>query len=212
MRSNRVSLLIACSVVAGCASVETAKKPLELGEFDSNVIKISWMRIAPIMEAEQTARGTKGTILRGEAEYSVVYSYGWLRKHGKRTREEHMKGVGAMMMGWSEEGIPDEHMRGFVAQMLRLGLTKLPVAGPELNPALIKQLRQLSQDPLRYYEWQWARIVVVQTEKANYVVMPYLFRNRKDLLDVYKPIDNYVFSFMTPLAPRVGMRVAEEHE
>ncbi len=212
MRSSRLWLLIACSAGAGCASVEPANRPLDLGEFDSNVIKISWLRIAPIMEAEQTARGTKGKILRGETEYSVVYSYGWLRKFGKRTREEHLKGVGAMMMGWSEEGVPDEHMRGFVAQMIRLGLTKLPAAGPELNPALIKQLRQLSQDPLRYYEWQWARIVVVQTEKTKLVVMPYLFRNRPDLLDVYKKIDNYVFSFMTPLAPRVGMRVAEEHE
>jgi len=212
MRSSRHWLLIACSAIAGCASVETKRPPVDLGEFDSNIIKISWMRIAPIMEAEQTARGTKGKILRGEAEYSVVYSYGWLRKYGKRTREDHLKGVGAMMMGWSEEGVPDEDMRGFVAQMIRLGLTKLPAAGPELNPVLIKQLRQLSQDPLRYYEWQWARIVVVQTEKTSRVVMPYLFRNRKELLDVYKPLDNYVFTFMTPLAPRVGMRVADQHE
>jgi hypothetical protein len=218
MRCARLWTVIACSAAAsGCGTAEPRREaatppPPPLQEFDSNILKISWFRITPVMEAGQSSRGTKGKVLRGEAEYTVVFSYGWLRDRGFRAREKHFKGVGAMMMGWSPEGIPDETMRGFVGELLRLGLRRLPHAGAELTPELIQSLRALAENPLRYYEWQWARIVVVESDRGRIAIMPHLFRDRADLVEAYKSIDNYVSKIMTPLAPRIGMRVIESEE
>lgn len=219
MRSARLWTIIGCSLaVGGCGASQPRGDeaphpvPVPLQEFDSSILKISWFRIAPVMEAGQTATGTKGKVLRGEAEYTVVFSYGWLRERGFRVRERHLKGAGAMMMGWSPQGIPDDVMRGYVAELIRLGLRQLPAAGPALTTDLIQSLRALAADPLRYYDWQWARIVIVESDRGRVAIMPHLFRERADLLEIYKRIDNYVFKIMTALAPRIGLRVVESEE
>lgn len=219
MRSARLWTIIGCSlVVGGCGAVRPRQDgtpspvPVPLQEFDSDILKISWFRIVPVMEAEQTAAGTKGKVLRGEAEYTVVFSYGWLRERGHRVRERHLKGVGAMMMGWSPQGIPNDAMRGYVAELIRLGLRKLPSAGPELNADLVKSLRALAADPRRYYDWQWARIVIVESDRGRVAIMPHLFRDQAEFIEIYKRVDNFVFKIMTALAPRVGMRVVESED
>jgi hypothetical protein len=219
MRSNRPWLIILSSLLllAACKAPGGQGQPvpdtsgIDLGIFDSKVLKISWLRIAPIM-APSPGERVKGRVERGEPQYSVIYSFGWLREHGLRSREKHLQGIGMMVWGYNPEGLPNEEARRLVAFLIKNGLFELPDCGDRLTAQVLKDLRASARDPGKYGYWQWGRVIIVESDRGRRVIMPHFFRQEKALLEKYKMLDRIVSQMMLLHAPRAGMRVVREGE
>lgn len=194
------------AVLAGCGSAPG----VQLGEFDSKVLKISLFRIVPAVEGGRVQGEKVRGRFKGLPEYSVMLSHGWLLAKGPRVHEAYLKPVGPMVVGFNREGTPDGDMRRFVGVLLRNGLRELPAADPEPTAEEIEGLLRLAEDPEKVEEWVWARILVVESDHGRRVIMPYRFRDRKNLLEKYRRLERVLAGILVLRAPAIGrFRVVE---
>lgn len=194
----------------GVVNPRVRAEGVDLGPFDSDVLKISWFRVVPVMEPSPGER-VQGVVERGAPEYLVIYSHGWLRRHGLRTREPLIKNIAMLNWGYSPEGVTNDDARHMAGFLIQHGLLSLPEAGPELGPALLADLLARSKDPGQYLDhWRWARLIVVESDRKRLVICPYLFRHRSDLLAIYQKLDQIVSQLMLLNAPRAGVRAGPE--
>lgn len=231
MRSTKLSIRILSSLapfvlLLGCRGGPDTSNPGPEGPenlpplpraFDSDILKISLFRIAPVVEGgegKETGKGDKKIRGRfhGEPQYSVLLSHGWLLKRGPRVNEKYLKGAGRMVVSYNAEGTPNEDMRRFVRLLTRAGVMNLPAA--EAAPPTEKEMEKIleaAKDPRRSREWEWARILVIESGEERRTIFPLRFQNRPDLLQKYRKVEKLLAKILVLRAPTIGrFRVVDD--
>lgn len=205
------SLLIGLSFLAACSGgpAPNSNANVALGPFDSNVIKISWLRLDPIVEEDEKG---KRVVTGVQAAYSVIFSQGWMRRFGPRPREPWLKNL--KMTINEGPGLPDSDCRELVGAMIRTGFLQVPECDPSNLPAedFARIYSESRRDP-KTTEWMNVRVIVVETDKVRRVICKRFLPADPQVLQRYGKLEetvSYIMGF--PRTVRIGVKVGSQYE
>lgn len=211
MRSKMRWRLIGLSLLAACSGGRPADpgSQVSLGPFDSDVIKISWLRLDPVVEEGPGGR----RVVRGvQACYSVIFSQGWMRHIGPRPREPWIRNL--KMTINEGPGLPDADCRELVAAMITTGLLQVPECDPaNLDPREFARIYDESRRDPKTTEWMNMRVIVVETDKVRRVICKRFLPPDPELLQRYGKLEetiSYIMGF--PRTVRIGVKVGSQYE
>jgi hypothetical protein len=200
----------------GMKPVDMSK--IDLGPFNSKILKISWFRFAQIFADVSENGKTVTQRVRWEPQWFGIFSYDWLRERGFRAHEDYLtvrdpktgKSAWALpdiKMFYNDMGFPDADVRQMIANlMLNAHLMEIP----EANPALLSPdwLRRMQRMPLSDQAWErevgLVRILVVESDKGRRILLHYSTRDNPELFAKSKKLHGEAGRLVANYAPQSG--------
>lgn len=195
----------------GIKGVDMSK--VNLGVFDSNVLKISWFRFAQIAGEVQVDGKTMTKPIRYEPQWFGIFSHGWLRERGYRAGEDYLKHVRDLKTVFNDMGFPNADVRQMVGYLMtKAHLMELPEASPAmLSEEWFKRIEKMPVSPDTWNrEVGFVKILVVESDKGRRVMLHYSFRNDPGLLAKSRVLHTEAARLMSTFAPEIGGRRTDE--
>ena len=214
------SKIIACSLLLAACKSAPADEKLELGPFDSGQLKITWFRFElPVSlavdnpEAINQYLRVKGAV-EWESHWRAIFSHSWLRQRGYKA-EEYLRHVPNLRTAYSDFGFPDDQVRKMVATFVKGGLLRLA----DVDPAgLTKEwFDAILKTPPTAESYKggvvYARILVVESDKARKTILLNAFRNDPAQFEVARKLHGQAAQLMSLYSPEVaGARVEKPED
>lgn len=195
---------------------------------EGECLKISWLRFTG---ARRQVDPASPSALQGAiavtAEYSVVLSYGWLRRFGPRMREPWLARVQEewarveeserrlkprsmprpfpIIVGFSDAGYPDEQVRDWIRRITAGGVVRRISAFPAESIDTAWAASLLRKD-LSNADWnldaRFVRFVTIASEKESKTFFCHAYRNDEAALSQYWKLEERVAAILSLHAPR----------
>lgn len=186
---------------------------VDLGIFNSNVLKISWFRYAQIVGEVQVEGKRMVKTVRWEPQWFAIFSHSWLRNRGA-TAEKYLEHVRDLKLVYSQYGFPDMDVQRMVKYLiLSAGLKDVPDAGSTLlNREWFDRMQRM---PISQESWDrevgLAKILVVESDKGCRTMVHYSVRDDPALMTQSKALHTEAARLMAAFVPDAGgMRVDPE--
>lgn len=214
---NLILLLVACqqqtkpepTPAGSLLGLENVDKiDVNLGPFDSKILKISWFRFAQLVGQVDVGGRQAYKAVRWEPQWFGIFSHGWLRDRGARA-EAYLAGVPDLKVTFSDRGFPDKDVQRMIKYLiLSAHLTEVPdIDASMLTKEWFSKIQKL---PVSEESWSrevgLAKILVVESDKGKRIFLHRTLRDNPQWLAKSRKLHSEAAALMATFVPELAGR------